>query len=66
MNKHTEKVIALLLNLPIEERNQAVTEIRQFLEGDGNKRQMIKEAFAARAGVPLGPSSEGKCPYCGK
>lgn len=66
MNKHTEKVVALLLNLPLEEREQAVKEINSFLAQGGEKRQMIKEAFASRAGIPLGPTSEGKCAYCGK
>lgn len=67
MNKHTEKVLAMFLRLdPATERTEALDELRKFMDANVDQRQMLKEAFAVRAGIPLGPTSEGSCPYCGK
>ena len=66
MKKSTEKILALFVNLPGEERKEAVSELAKFLASDASAQQNISESMKKQAGVPLGPMDSGGCPYCGK
>ncbi len=65
-----EKMLYVLrgfANLDFEERKEVFRAIQEYQENtDHEKRKILLEAFAEKAGVDLGPIGGGGCPCCGK
>jgi hypothetical protein len=67
LDKNTVRVLRGFSKLDYTNRNELLTILRDYQENiDNTFRGQLMEKVAARAGVPLGPTSEGGCPCCGK
>jgi hypothetical protein len=67
VNKKMLRVLKGFSSLDADERAEVFKRIKEYQENSNlEKRASILENFTARAGVDLGPTSQGGCPCCGK
>jgi hypothetical protein len=65
----SEKVSVVMrgfLNLSINERNEFIEEINNYIKAEENKKKTLKEGFDKKACLSLGPLKQSGCPCCGK
>jgi hypothetical protein len=66
MSKESEKVIIGFMRLSSPEQDMVFQQISEFIKKDSFGKKVLKESVEKRAGLDLGPLSQGKCPCCGK
>jgi hypothetical protein len=67
VNRKMLYVLRGFANLNYEERAEVFNAIKEYQDNiDSEKRKILLESFAERAGVALGPIGGGGCPCCGK
>jgi len=67
VNEKMLRVLRGFSKLSYEERTEVLKKITEYQNNiDTEKRASILENFSAKAGVDLGPTSQGGCPCCGR
>ena len=66
MANHVEKVLAGFTRLTVEQRNEAIKLLNDFIHADPSRKRILKENYSSRVGLDLGPTNQDGCPCCGK
>lgn len=66
LNKDAFRVLKGFSNLDYASRVNLLELLKNYQEETVEKRAAFMESFAAKAGLPLGPTGSGGCPCCGK
>ncbi len=61
------RVLRGFASLEYEERSALLDTMQDYQKNiDNAYRDKLVKLYESRAGVPLGPTDEGKCPCCGR